>query len=52
MIVIDLAKLRTVTGNEAEVTIDVGRGCIYKDVDEEVGSMVLLPWEGLSSTPA
>lgn len=36
-LVIDLAKLRDVTIHEANKTVDVGGGCIWKDVDEAAG---------------
>lgn len=36
-LVIDLAKLRDVSINEDEKTVDVGGGCIWKDVDDAAG---------------
>ncbi|KAF4633959.1 hypothetical protein G7Y89_g4157 [Cudoniella acicularis] len=36
-LVIDLAKMRDVTVNEADKTVDVGGGCVWKDVDEAAG---------------
>lgn len=36
-LVIDLARLREVTVNEAEKTVDAGGGCVWKDVDEAAG---------------
>jgi FAD/FMN-containing dehydrogenase len=36
-LVIDLSNLRDVFINEADKTIDVGGGCVWKDVDEAAG---------------
>lgn len=36
-LVIDLAKLRDVEVNEAEMTVSAGGGCVWKDVDEAAG---------------
>jgi FAD/FMN-containing dehydrogenase len=36
-LVIDLAKLRGVSVNEADKTVDVEGGCVWKDVDEAAG---------------
>lgn len=36
-LVIDLARIRDVSVNTANKTVDVGGGCIWKDVDEIAG---------------